>query len=169
MNRFLQNKSKGAGIIEEALLGRVYNEPIGNYDGYEDYKKIYNILTPKEKEVSLQHPKMVFKVFDNMHKAYDRTMFLDGNVNGYGDAIRHCYWSALNQMAAGLNSPIAKKFGDAHEEFPENIPKEKAMDLYNNAVGYYLGNQAIINGWSEDELFNYILKAANNGKLQLDL
>ncbi len=82
---------------------------------------------------------------------------------------RHCYWSALNQIAAGLNSPTAKEFGDAHEEFPRNAPKEKAMDLYNNAVGYYLGNQAIINGWSEDELFNYIIKAANNGKLQLGL
>ena len=87
MNRFLQNKSRDVSIFEEALLGRVYNEPIGNYDGYEDYKKSYNTLTPKEKEVSLQHPKMVFKVFENMKKAFDKTMFLKGDVNGYGDAI----------------------------------------------------------------------------------
>ena len=43
------------------------------------------------------------------------------------------------------------------------------MDLYNNAVGYYLGNQAIINNWSEKELLDYIIKAANNGKLQTGL
>ena len=66
-------------------------------------------------------------------------------------------------------SIIAKEFGDAHESSPNNDPREKAMDLYNNAVGYYLGNQAIINNWSEKELLDYIIKAANNGKLQTGL
>ena len=35
------------------------------------------------------------------------------------------------------------------------------MDLYNNAIGYSLGNQAIING------LNNIINAANNGTLQI--
>lgn len=41
------------------------------------------------------------------------------------------------------------------------------MDLYNNSVGYYLGNQAIINGWNEEELLNNVINAANNGKLKI--
>lgn len=41
------------------------------------------------------------------------------------------------------------------------------MDLHNNAIGYSLGNQAIINGWSEEELLNNIINAANNGTLQI--
>ena len=77
-------------------------------------------------------------------------------------AIRHCYWCALNQISAGLNSPNAKKFGDAHENIPNN--EAKTMDLHNNSAGYYLGNQAIINGWSEEELLNQVINAANNGK-----
>lgn len=41
------------------------------------------------------------------------------------------------------------------------------MDLHNNAVGYKLGNEAIINGWSEEELLNKVIDAANNGKLYM--
>jgi hypothetical protein len=42
------------------------------------------------------------------------------------------------------------------------------MDLHNNAVGYHLGNQAIINGWNEVELLNNVINAANNGTLQIE-
>ena len=41
------------------------------------------------------------------------------------------------------------------------------MDLHNNSVGYSLGNQAIVNGWSEEELLNQVINAANNGKLYM--
>ena len=41
------------------------------------------------------------------------------------------------------------------------------MDLYNNSVGYYLGNQAIINGWNEEELLEQVINAANNGRLKI--
>ncbi len=43
------------------------------------------------------------------------------------------------------------------------------MDLYNNAVGYYLGKQAIINGWNEEEILNQVINAADNGKLKIAL
>lgn len=33
--------------------------------------------------------------------------------------------------------------------------------------GYHLGNQAIINGRSEEELLNQVINAANNGKLKI--
>ena len=36
------------------------------------------------------------------------------------------------------------------------------MDLHNNSVGYHLGNQAIINGLSEQELLNQVINTAGN-------
>ena len=70
-------------------------------------------------------------------------------------------------MDAGLNSPLAKELGDAHENKPDNDINSKAMDLHNNSVGYQLGNQAIINGWSEQELLINVINAANDGTLQI--
>ena len=43
------------------------------------------------------------------------------------------------------------------------------MDLHNNSVGYHLGNQAIFNGWSEEELLEQVINAADNGKLKIGL
>ena len=85
----------------------------------------------------------------------------------YGDAVRHCYWCALNQVSAGLNSPLAEEFGNAHENKPDNEFNEKNMDLHNNSVGYYWGNQAIKNNWSEDELLKTVIKAVDDGKLKI--
>ena len=110
---------------------------------------------------------LAYKFNNNANKAKKVGRDLGDTVNGYGDAVRHCYWCALNQKDAGLNSSLAKEFGDAHENKPNTPPHEKAMDLHNNSVGYYLGNQAIINGWSEDELLNQVINAANNGKLKI--
>ena len=78
-------------------------------------------------------------------------------------------WQTIrtDQVSAGLNSPNAKKFGDAHENTSRNDIKAKAMDLHNNSVGYHLGNQAIINGWNEEELLNQVINAADNGTLKI--
>ena len=70
-------------------------------------------------------------------------------------------------MDAGLYSSHAEEYGSAHENKPDNNITEKQMDLHNNSVGYYLGNQAIINGWSDEELLNNVIDAANNGKLYM--
>lgn len=43
------------------------------------------------------------------------------------------------------------------------------MDLHNNSVGYYLGNQAIKNKWSEKELLKNVINAANDGTLKIGL
>ena len=74
---------------------------------------------------------------------------------------------ALNQVTAGYNSSLAEEYGNTHENKPDNNINEKQMDLHNNAVGYKLGNEAIINGWSEEELLNKVIDAANNGKLYM--
>ena len=122
-------------------------------------------MTEEEKSLSYRHPVLAVKIKKNREKAFRATSHFDGITDGYGDAIRLCYWCTLNQVSAGLNSHNAKKFGDAHEDIPNN--HAKAMDLYNNSVGYYLGNQAIINGWNEEELLNQVINAANNGKLYI--
>jgi hypothetical protein len=64
------------------------------------------------------------------------------------------------------NSALAKEFGDAHENTSTNNINEKSMDLHNN-VGYSLGDQAIVNGWSEEELLNQVINAADNGTLKI--
>ena len=132
-----------------------------------EYEDVYNQLNDKEKSLLWRHPFLAMKIKENREKAFRATSHFDGIEDGYGDAIRHCYWCALNQVSAGLNSPNAKKFGDSHEDIPNN--NAKAMDLHNNSVGYHLGNQAIINNWSEEELLNQVINAANNGELKIGL
>ena len=102
-------------------------------------------MSDDEKSFIFRHPRTAYKFNANAEKAKTVGRKFDGTTNGYGDAVRHCYWCALNQVSAGLNSPNAKKFGDAHENTFKNEINAKAMDLHNNSVGYYLGNQAIIN------------------------
>ena len=125
----------------------------------------YQTLSDDEKKFIFKNPRMAYKFYDNSKKAKSVGRQFNGSSNGYGDAVRHCYWCALNQMDAGLNSSHAKEIGDAHENIPNN--EAKTMDLHNNSVGYQLGNQAIINGWSEQELLNQVINAANNGKLKI--
>ena len=147
-------------------IATAYEDGNNGYAPKQDkYEKVYNQLNEEEKSLSLRHPFLAMKIKENRDKAFRATSHFDGITDGYGDAIRHCYWCALNQISAGLNSPNAKKFGDAHENIPNN--EAKTMDLHNNSVGYYLGNQAIINGWSEEELLNQVINAANNGKLYI--
>ena len=166
MNNYLDNGQKVPSLIEIATAyedgneGNVKQKEKGIYETYQD-------LTDDEKRFVFRHPGYAYKFNGNAEKAKKIGRQLGGSANGYGDAVRHCYWCALNQMAAGLNSPLAKEFGDAHENTPTNTRNEMQMDLHNNSVGYSLGNQAIINGWSEEELLNNIINAANNGTLQI--
>ena len=172
MANYLNNNQKVPSLIEEALMGRIYDEPKDDDKNfiekrYDYYKNGYLNISPSEKRFAKEYPFLAAKFLINRSKAIKAVKHFDGKSDGYGDAIRHCYWCALNQMAAGLNSPLARELGDAHEEKPKNNSDIKAMDLHNNSVGYNLGNQAIINGWSEKELLNQVINAANNGKLYM--
>ena len=149
-----------ATAFEDGQEGEIKKKDKGPYETYRD-------LSDDEKSFVFKHPTLAYKFNNNANKAKKVGRDLGGTINGYGDAVRHCYWCALNQMDAGLNSSRAKEFGDAHENIPNN--EAKTMDLHNNSVGYHLGNQAIINGWSEQELLNQVINAANNGKLQIGL
>ena len=132
-----------ATAFEDGQEGEIKQKDKGPYETYRD-------LSDDEKSFVIRHP-LIADIFNaNAEKAKKIGRELGGTKNGYGDAIRHCYWCALNQVSEGLNSPLAKEFGDTHEDIPNN--RAKAMDLHNNAIGYHLGNQAIINGWSEEKL-----------------
>ena len=172
MNNYFNKRHRVPSLFEEAMMGRIYDEPTEDEKNHIEkridyYKNGYKGISPSEKRFAVRHPYLATRFIINREKAIDAVEPFEGKSNGYGDAIRHCYWCALNQMAAGLNSPFAKEIGDAHEDESTNDPNAKAMDLHNNNVGYSLGNQAIINGWSEEELLNNVINAANNGKLQL--
>ena len=133
-------------------------------DGYE---RTYKTLSNDEKSFVFRHPILAYEFNNNANKARSAVEHFPNKKDGYGDAIRHCYWCALNQVTAGYNSSLAKEFGDAHENTSTNDINEKAMDLHNNNVGYSLGNQAIVNGWSEEELLKQVINAADNGKLYM--
>ena len=147
-----------ATAFEDGQEGEIKQKDKGPYETYRD-------LSDDEKSFVFKHPTLAYKFNKNAKKAKRIGRELEGTKNGYGDAVRHCYWCALNQKDAGLNSSRAKEFGDAHENIPNN--EAKTMDLHNNSVGYHLGNLAIINGWSEEELLNQVINAANNGKLKI--
>lgn len=70
-------------------------------------------------------------------------------------------------MDAGKDSNLAEEYGNAHENKPKN--PAKSMDLHNNPVGYSLGIKAIENEWSDEELLKNVIKAADDGILQIGL
>lgn len=43
-------------------------------------------------------------------------------------------------MAQKIGAEAAKRFGDAHENFPGNPCEERDMDFYNNDVGRRVGS-----------------------------
>ena len=67
----------------------------------------------------------------------------------------------------GLNLLTQKNLEMHMKVIPAMMFMKKEMDLHNNSIGYHLGNQAIINGWSEEELLNQVIDAADNGRLKI--
>jgi RHS repeat-associated protein len=49
------------------------------------------------------------------------------------NAYKHCYWNCC--MAKIIGPVEAKKFGDAHENYPGNPSCDKDMDMHNNEQG----------------------------------
>ena len=166
MSNFFNNGQRIPNIFERARTCDNWNE--GNFQPQEDgYEDTYNTLSNDEKSFVIRRPLIADMFNANAEKAKKIGRELGGTKNGYGDAVRHCYWCALNQVSVGYKSPIAKEFGDAHENKPDNDINAKKMDLHNNSIGYHLGNQAIINGWSEEELLNQVIDAADSGRLKI--
>ena len=166
MSTFFNKGQRMPNIFERARAYDNWNE--GNFPPQEDgYEDTYNTLSNDEKSFVFKHPTLAYKFNNNANKAKKAVEHFPNKEDGYGDAVRHCYRCALNQVSAGYKSPLAKDFGDAHENKPTNKPNAKKMDLHNNSIGYSLGNEAIKNNWNEEELLNNVINAANNGKLYM--
>jgi hypothetical protein len=93
-----------------------------------------------EIQLSLLHPAAALEAHAAAQFAIAKTTEFFAGIpgqspphNNAADAFRHALWNA--KMKASIGEELAKKFGDAHEESPDNPPLEKAMDLHNNARG----------------------------------
>ncbi len=102
-------------------------------------------------------PSLIDVVPGATEKAFKETnsRFSSGHHNGEADAFRHCYWSAL--ICRDTKYEAALEFTTAHEDYPSNPPKEKAMDLHNNARGLKIGLQ---NSKSDDSKLSMACFAA---------
>ncbi|MBE6302636.1 MAG: hypothetical protein E7089_01710 [Bacteroidales bacterium] len=156
MRNYFINGRRMPNIFERAMMYNVHTK---------DILRKYKSLSEDEKDFIVKHPMTSFQFYNNSVKAENAASKFGGLTNGYGDAIRHCYWCALNKMDAGKSSTLAEEYGDAHENKPNNFAKE--MDLHNNSVGYSLGIKAIENEWSDEELLKNVIKAADDGILQI--
>ncbi len=100
------------------------------------YTKYKNLHTA-ERDFLWSHPLAAADFNSNATTALDEATKRFSH-NGSGDAFRHCFWSAMNTR--DQSKELAKKFGDAHEDFDGNPTNEKIMDTFNNGVGYEIGN-----------------------------
>lgn len=158
MKNYFFNGRRMPNIFERAMMYNVQTN---------DILKKYKSLSDDEKKFITKHPVTSYQFYNNSKKAESAASKFEGLTNGYGDAIRHCYWCALNKMDAGKDSNLAEEYGNAHENKPNN--SAKSMDLHNNSVGYSLGIKAIENEWSDEELLKNVIKAADDGILQIGL
>lgn len=125
---------------------------------------LYPKLSPDEKEFILANPIAAIYFKKNADIALDeaKKRFAGQTLlNGAGDAFRHCFWSAMNCWDQGIE--LARKFGEAHENWTGNPAAQKSMDLYNNEVGYAIGRQSpgasnrhlavlSVNAWASSKL-----------------
>lgn len=122
-------------------------------------------LTPREKLYLLAHPHHALPIWEDKEKAMAVTLLIfgPGQHNNVGDAFRHCFWSAL--LARDIGPGNARRFTNAHEAFWNNPPREKVMDLHNNAVGIAIGRR--IPHGTDQVLAGQCILALNDGRLML--
>jgi hypothetical protein len=104
---------------------------------------VWDHLTPVEKDFAKRHPVIAMEFYHMSILAKDETQRRWANeafrdVNGPENAFQHAFWNAL--MAWGRGESLAKEEADAHEDFPNNPPRERDMDLHNNAIGRPIGS-----------------------------
>jgi hypothetical protein len=128
----------------------------------------YDRLNTAERDFLFWHPFAAVAFNSNAETALAeaRRRFGPSTLhNGSGDAFRHCFWSAMNARDEGAE--LARRFGEAHEDWAGNPAAEKTMDLHNNGVGFDIGGPAI--GASDRHLAVLCVQAwANRRLLQID-
>jgi RHS repeat-associated protein len=136
-------------------LGRwLSSDPLGDVEGPNRYAYVGNRplnmrdmlglqgMNASEARLCITNPFDCGKVRGCRDDAYNTTVTKFGRQghNDTSDAFRHCYWSCC--MAQKIGVEEAKRFGDAHENFPGNDPCERDMDFNNNDVGRRFGSSS---------------------------
>lgn len=129
----------------------------------------------------LEHPVAALEIRRLAHVAWEEEVrrFLGGSpsmdLDGPGDAFRHCYWSALITRTFGAK--LAREATDAYEniERPDyhvvrsregysvrSIRSDSRMDLHNNEVGVQIGLE--LRTATEEELADRCEEAVRSGR-----
>jgi hypothetical protein len=131
-------------------------------------KDKYNKLSPAERDFVWWNAIAAINFNENASTALAEAQKRFGAStlhNGSGDSFRHCFWSAMNARDQGI--AVARKFGEAHEDWVGNPANEKTMDLHNNSVGFDIGGWSI--GATDRHLAVLCVEAWVNKKLiQID-
>lgn len=127
------------------------------------YLEVFRNLTQSEQIHMVLFPEQAPVIKRAAENAMNETRqrFHGNGHNTRSDAFRHCYWSAL--LARDIGFASALRYTNAHEEFADNPPNEKAMDLHNNAVGLSIGRL----GGTDDILVGRCLVALRDKRLKI--
>ncbi len=134
-----------------------------NYDGNDSRVDVYGTkLTNDEIELFIKYFYYICKLKDIKSNALSKTQELYGYTadDSIANAFQHAYWIAL--MYFHLSPTFAIKEGYAHEEYDDNDPMSKHMDLYNNDVSY--NECSSINYTNDDSLALSIKEIVSSGK-----
>ena len=140
---------------------------------YQKMEGNYRTLTQAEKDFITKNPSIAVSFLRNAETARDQCAAYYpnlANVDTMRDAFRHAYWSALDAYDWGR--PYAEAYGTAHEAFDCTTQTDKgtcaqqAMDLYNNNIGYIIGQQVRDEGGTRTDILERIKDLADRGALQ---
>ena len=134
-----------------------------NYDGSDSRVDIKGTkLTKDEIELFIKYFYYICKLKDIKSNALSKTQELYGYTteDSIANAFQHAYWIAL--MYFHLSPSFAIQEGYAHEEYDENDPMSKHMDLYNDDVSY--NECSSINYTNDDSLAITIKDLVSSGK-----
>lgn len=126
-------------------------------------------LTDLELEFIKWHPVVAAEFSSNADRAVLETdkfrlkygFDVNSLHNGICDCYRHMLWSALNCFLEGEG--LAREYGNAHESDLSNPEDERKMDLYNNNIGYGIGNWAIKHASGYESIPGLVEKAVMGG------
>ncbi|PIQ22137.1 MAG: hypothetical protein COW65_04890 [Cytophagales bacterium CG18_big_fil_WC_8_21_14_2_50_42_9] len=132
------------------------------------FREFWDKMNTSEKLLALQHPEAAYRVYKNAQKSLQiaSQTFPGDQHNTTADAFRHALWNGLN--ARDMGTYLASGFGDAHENFPDNDPTEKEMDLHNNREGREATYRLEMdNEYTELNLIHELVRLAEGGGLRI--
>lgn len=130
---------------------------------------IKNLTGASAKEIlfTLKYPLDAFKIYGAAQTAIQKTWDNFESSNDFegdkADAFRHFVWSSLVTQEVGFEK--GKEYLEAHEDYPENNPADKSMDIFNNEKGMEYTRQYKGNNF-EDDLIQAGLSKIHDGELR---